>query len=51
MEWGDCDWFTWGLVRPRGNRKMEATRGKAKRRTKKIKMTYGTILKKTGVKS
>lgn len=26
-------------------------KGKAKRRTKKIKMTYGTTLKKTGVKS
>lgn len=34
-----------------GNRKMEATRGKAKRRTRKIKITHGTVLKKSGMKS
>lgn len=34
-----------------GNRKSEATRGKAKRRTMKIKMKHGTVWKQGGKKS
>lgn len=34
-----------------GNRRREATRGKAKRRTRKIKITYGAVVRKSGMKS
>lgn len=47
--WGRNDRCT--IREEAGNRKMEATRGKAKRRTREIKITYGTVLKKSGMKS